>query len=320
MTDYRDTVLIAGIGRSGTTWLGDLINYDKRFQTLFEPLHPENGVDLRHKLYNGLYLRPDTCDDTLKSEVRALLTGQRRNAYVDQYNEGDEGSRFLIKEIRLGLTLKWLYTQFPAMPIIYIMRHPGAVVSSQLRLGWKFQSRIFQRMLSQPHLIEDYLSPFTGVMRAAHTEFEMSVLYWCVIHYVLFKQFHPDQIHWVFYENLASDPLNELKKIFTYLKLPLHEEAINPIINRPSKTTWKLESASGWQATFSDRQVKFMLDALQMFGLAQVYHLAETPNTNVAFSLLNNPQYPVYDSRLLLQFQMMSRLKQVWRNFRGWKR
>lgn len=313
--DYRDTVLVAGMGRSGTTWLGDLVNYNKRFQTLFEPLHPENGVDLRRKLYNGLYMRPDKIDQTLKDEVHALLTGQYRNAYVDQYNDGSEGNRLLIKEIRMGLILRWIHVHFPDMPIIYILRHPAAVVSSQMRLGWDMdvQERI-QKLVNQTELVEDYLHPFVRVFQRVRNEFEMRTLTWCLTHYILFKQFKPGEIHLVFYEALAQNPLQELQKIFEYLKLPLEETKILPIIDQPSKTTWSkdlpaessIKQIDKWKEIFTDEQAKFILNALQMFGLEAIYGTRTSPDAQLALAMLDDEQLPMYNQQLVAQSQKSS--------------
>ena len=37
--NIKHTILIAGTGRSGTTWLSDTINYKNQFRYIFEPLH-----------------------------------------------------------------------------------------------------------------------------------------------------------------------------------------------------------------------------------------------------------------------------------------
>ena len=38
--DYRRSVYLAGDGRSGTTWISEIINCDNRYRYMFEPFHP----------------------------------------------------------------------------------------------------------------------------------------------------------------------------------------------------------------------------------------------------------------------------------------
>ena len=35
----NNTIIIAGVGRSGTTLLAETINYDNQFRLMFEPFH-----------------------------------------------------------------------------------------------------------------------------------------------------------------------------------------------------------------------------------------------------------------------------------------
>jgi hypothetical protein len=35
--DFRNTIFLAGTGRSGTTWLSNIINYKNEYRYMFEP-------------------------------------------------------------------------------------------------------------------------------------------------------------------------------------------------------------------------------------------------------------------------------------------
>ena len=41
------TIFIAGIGRSGTTWVAETINYFNEFRILFEPFFPAKTKQLK---------------------------------------------------------------------------------------------------------------------------------------------------------------------------------------------------------------------------------------------------------------------------------
>ena len=46
--DHRQTVLLAGTGRSGTTWAANIINYANTYRFMFEPFYPQAVDVLSH--------------------------------------------------------------------------------------------------------------------------------------------------------------------------------------------------------------------------------------------------------------------------------
>ena len=49
--DWRRTVLLAGTGRSGTTWVEKVINHRNRFRVMFEPFHQKKVASISHWSY-----------------------------------------------------------------------------------------------------------------------------------------------------------------------------------------------------------------------------------------------------------------------------
>lgn len=60
-----------------------------------------------------------------------------------------------MEELRLDF-LKWLRIRFPKVPLLFILRHPCAVVLSRKELGWPADSDL-EPFLQQESLIEDFL-------------------------------------------------------------------------------------------------------------------------------------------------------------------
>jgi len=54
----ENTILVAGSGRSGTTWLGDIIGSSAGFLSLFEPFDPRHVPDINIPLLR-LYIRTE---------------------------------------------------------------------------------------------------------------------------------------------------------------------------------------------------------------------------------------------------------------------
>jgi hypothetical protein len=73
----------------------------------------------------------------------------------------------LVKEVRASLFLKWIRNNFPNVPILYMFRHPCAVVHSWAKLGWGDDD--IESLLSQDALITDYLEGYVSMIRKAST-------------------------------------------------------------------------------------------------------------------------------------------------------
>ncbi len=291
MTDYRrkvaraiprffyiDTggntpVFIAGSGRSGTTWLQETINYDNQYRIMFEPFRSTRVGTLRQWNYRQ-YLREDDQDPLHLEPARRILAGRIRNRWIDKYNQSIYSRQRIIKDIRTQFLLGWLKRQFPDLPIVMIMRHPGAVTSSQLRLNWDTH---LEELLCQDALLEDHLGPFESQLRRAADAFERHVFLWCAENYVPLRQLEHQQFHLVFYENLLTDPEREFGKIFAYLGVPEPAGGL-PTIARPSMSSQDDSdrvtagnSLRAWRRELSPGQVDRLLEILGLFGLDRLY-------------------------------------------------
>jgi Sulfotransferase family len=233
--DFRRTVFLAGDGRSGTTWLSDIINYDRRYRYLFEPFHP-SFVPLARGFRFFQYVRPESQDQRFLDPARRVVTGACRDARIDSLNKRRFSTRRLVKDIFANLFLKWLHTRFPGMPIVLVTRHPCAVAASKMNLKdwiWNVNPREF---LEQPELMADYFEPFRGLIENTTDEFDNQILHWCLTHYVPFKQFRRGEIHLVTYEHLCERREEEIRRLFAFLDLP-YDPRVLEASARPSATT-----------------------------------------------------------------------------------
>jgi len=130
--DYRHAVLLVGSGRSGTSWVPEVINFDHRYRYMYEPFHSKH-VPIARGWLPRQYLRPDDADAARLDLATRIFTGRLRNAYADAYNKCVVARQRLVKDTRLQLALGWIRRHFPEMPMIYLMRHPCAVVNSRSR-------------------------------------------------------------------------------------------------------------------------------------------------------------------------------------------
>lgn len=271
--DYRRTVFLAGTGRSGTTWVADVINYANDYRLMFEPFYPE-AVDILGHFRNRQYLRPDNRDARYLEPARTILSGAIRNKWIDRFNRKMVADKRLIKDIRANHLLGWIKANFPEIPIILLLRHPCAVAYSKMVLDWKTQLEDF---LDQEELMEDLLSPFRTLIIGAQSDFERHIVHWCVENYVPLRQFRTGDIHLVLYENFCARPEREVARLFRYLGEDFDDRALEAA-KRPSRLARKDspivigdDLIESWRNHVTDEQLEAALTFLACFGLDTIY-------------------------------------------------
>jgi hypothetical protein len=274
--DHRSSVFLAGSGRSGTTWLSQIINHGRHYRYVFEPFNPGVVGSFCH-FETKQYLRPDDRREEFLEPARRALTGELRDPWTDRFNGRIVARRRLIKDIRANLLLGWMRANFPGMPIILLLRHPCAVVTSRLALGWKDN---LSETMDQQDLVEDFLLPMEAEIRAARGDFERHLFLWCIDNYVPLRQLGPEEVHLVFYENLLVRPREELQNLFASLGEPF-DERVCLRLGRPSPLSRRDASApspTGWRARVGDRQLERAIEILRHFGLDRLYGRGAMPD------------------------------------------
>lgn len=272
--DYRNSIFLAGTGRSGTTWVSDIINYRHEYRYIFEPFFPDR-VDLCRNVKPIQYLRPDDRDPYYLEAATVILSGKIKNQWTDQYHRSFISGKRLVKDIRANLLLKWIHTNFPEIPIVLLLRHPCAVAKSQLRgKHWDADLDLF---LSQEDLMEDFLAPFAHHLEGAQSDFERHVFRWCIQNYVPLKQFKQGEIHLAFYENFCETPEQEIDRLFAFLGRG-YDDAVFSKLQKPSPVT-RQDSAvvsgssliDSWREQISAEQIERAVEILSLFGLDRIY-------------------------------------------------
>ena len=285
----NDTVIVAGTGRSGTTWLADIINFRDEYRVMFEPFHHQR-VDAVSHFKSRQYLRDDNREIEYLEPVELILAGRVRSKWIDRFNGKVAPKKRLVKDIRVNLLLKWMRSNFLQMPMILLLRHPCAVAHSRVRLNWETP---FEGFLSQPDLMDDYLEPFKDMIvdiDNGDNEFEKAILLWCIETYVPIKQFGEDDIQIVFYEHLCTEPIAELTKLFRFLKTQ-YDNTVERYIGRASSMATP-ESAvikgqgliDGWRESLNERQVQRAMEMVSVFGLDNIYSSGSLPNRDGVFT------------------------------------
>ena len=289
----ENTIVLASMGRSGSTLLANVINCENKHRLLFEPFFPDKVKEAKDFIY-PLYLRPENRDLKYFLPAKKILTGKLSSTWIDRENTQVFPMGRLIKDIRVNLILRWLKTNFPSIRIILLVRHPCAVAHSWQAVQFGDGSVARERLLQQPDFVKDYGASFQDAYCDANTAFERLVFFWCIYYWVPLRQFNDKDIHLVFFENLFLDTMNELRRLFLFLDQGFSKKAFDAI-SRPSSTTRKDSEVvrrgdivNGWQRHISPSQINRAYEIMSLFAMADVY-CSETskPRMEVARQLLD---------------------------------
>jgi len=213
--DEKDFVLVLGSGRSGTTWLADVISQAFRYRLIFEPfwhLHIEvNGVK---DYFHHRYISAE--DAKYDKYIKYVISGNYRNVRVNMnYQYGPYNGR-VIKDICANLLMERILQIFPEAPIIFIIRHPCAVVYSRLNKvnwsdPWGWHAHLFNY---QKVLIDKY---FNNKQFFPRDELEDHAITYCYENYLPLS-IRNKNVYFVYYEKLVLNLESEIEKILRYIE------------------------------------------------------------------------------------------------------
>jgi sulfotransferase family protein len=234
-------ILVTGINRSGTTWVGETLARGPGVALLYEPFSPNHrrGV-FRHDTPEWFtYVRGDPSGE-LTADLRRTLTFRysytaelpRIRSPRDAARMVRDGARFarwrregrrpLLKDPIAVLAAPWLAAELE-MQVVVTIRHPAAYASSMRRLGWTHD---FSGFLRQPGLVDELVpslrSDIEAMARRPGDILDQAALLWNVIHTVVdsYRRDHPE---WSFvrHEDLSAAPDAGFRDLFGRLGVEL---------------------------------------------------------------------------------------------------
>jgi hypothetical protein len=293
LNNYGDVIWLLGDGRSGTTWVSDLINHDRKYREMFEPFHPEIVRNAK-SIVPHQYIRRNDLDEELMNFASDIFSGKFTNARVDSGNRSLLYNGILIKDIFANLLCYPVSIQFPKVKPVMLIRNPFSVAISKYKKKHWFWVTEPLALLDQTSLYEDYLYLFEDIIRttSAKKNFILNqVLIWSIIHYVPLRQFKPGNIYICFYERIYTNPNQEISNILRYVKgesdnyqIKIKEE----ILSKPSRVAGSesnllagVSPILSWKNELSPREINDGLKLLQHFKLDDLYDDKSMPNIDV---------------------------------------
>lgn len=285
--DPARTALVLGSGRSGTTWLAEAIARQHRSRLLFEPFHPRLGA-----LGEGtrLFLDPAEHPAAFDRAARRVLRGRVRGPYVDDVRIARLPRGRVVKDVHASNLLPWFRTNYPDVPVVYVVRHPIAASLSRLRSDTFYGVGDY---LATPAGREDAESspvaawlPLYDRHRESSEPLVRLVAEWCIENAYPLGQGEDEGVALTFYENVVLDPATELSRIGESCATalgPPRAPARADEMRTPSATDWQQTAAEArrsgdwarhvgrWTSEVPRPVAERCLQVLSEFGLDWCY-------------------------------------------------
>lgn len=168
----NNVIVILGSGRSGTSWLHDVLTSHVNYRRIFEPLHPTQVKSISR--FAGLYLSSKDEEETLYKYIHNIYHYRTDDAWLRwihlgitkdtkitrkilQFGYNLPKFKFwaknrVVKFIQANLMISWLSAKFP-YKTVFIIREPFSVIKSQINMGWSHDLKLYTQ---QPKIQQQF--------------------------------------------------------------------------------------------------------------------------------------------------------------------
>jgi hypothetical protein len=276
--DVSNTLLVISTGRSGSTWLGELLSRAPNCRLICEVFKSETSP-LFVEFSRNLYLDEGQENPKIDLLIQRALSGKIRSKTSDQFNHSRRPTYRVLKEIYTTNLLPHISDLYPNVPIIYLIRHPLAVAWSWTQLRWG----ALGQFTHQNELMDKYFVA-QREMIMQHS-FVTNVYSWCLQNTVPIHSSRRNSLLVVFYEDLARRPDEELHRIelFLHRHSPGHWREWKPDLTEIDRTSvagsvgeksgrWSVDTrVDWWQREVPPNLVSAGLEVVTGFGLDWIY-------------------------------------------------
>lgn len=240
-------IMVTGCPRSGTSWVGNIISASPDVFQLYEPFNPDAPVYLN--VPEPFYPMGADAPEPLKQELDELIQLGEVSRRILSVPKGvfqvlsagrNPATYFVLRRLRarepflspirvcvkdpIGLySADWLASEYDAAGVVMV-RHPCAVISSYLALGWESDMpTLINRALPED---ANYLEPkCEQYSRGELGDLDALILQWQILteETLALKKRHPEWMY-IVHDRLCEAPEEWFEFIFQKLGLSFDEK------------------------------------------------------------------------------------------------
>ncbi|MFM9913831.1 MAG: sulfotransferase [Methylophilaceae bacterium] len=282
--DVKNSVLVAGVARSGTTWLSEVIAAATKSREIFEPFIVRTDGDFALKPsrleggsfgympnYSLIIPADEGVASSYYSKVKNILGGHVRSWWTEQGMKPGVYKRRVIKDIRTNLMLGWIAQSWPELKIVYVVRNPISTIQSMMERsssGWAFDWDP-SYVLQQEEFVREYLAPFKHLLEGDHDYPTRLMLRWCVENHVALTQIKDKaNVKIVSYDELVKNPLL-WEEVFTHIDWKFDRDKFSAQANQPSKTAAVVKNGGAKAVSGDALDMATLTKLVNQFGLSR---------------------------------------------------
>lgn len=292
--DPSRATLVLGSGRGGTTWLAEGIAAQFGARLVFEPFHTRWAPiekDLR------LFLGPEDSDPVVERAARLVLSGRIRGRKVDQVLSARLPRSRVVKDIHAINLAPWFRVNYPAVPVVLLLRHPIATSLSRLRA--KSFHGLSAHLKTPAGRADAERSPLAAWLplydsyRGHQEPLVRLVADWCIENVYPLSRADDDGVALAFYETVVADPMAEFSRLAERCRAALGDASQAPLsleqARKPSAMDWWgtadaarrsgnwAQVLSRWTGEVPSPVVEECLGVIEAFGLDRFYGAGAMP-------------------------------------------
>ena len=272
--NIKSNILLFSDPRGGSTWFSKCLVTALDKPLIWEPLHVRNVKELKSLNFGWReYVEENSDDPNVKDFFLKLFEGKLTSDWLYQYTSFKHlyfSNSAIFKICRGNQMIPYLINNFEFQyKPIYLVRHPFAVVASQLKQGgW---SNVSPQMNVENIKKDPLKSPHEEFLVSLKTKEEVLTANWCLTNKIsLDHKFNNKKWITITYEEFIEDTKftferleKEWNKFLDINKIDFNKNSFTSIDNVANSE----KQLTKWKSQFSHVQIEKMLKVLNYFKI-----------------------------------------------------
>jgi Sulfotransferase family len=232
-------IILCSEPRGGSTWLMEIFAKIPGSIINWEPLDADSGVVPKEFKWGEMPNIPENDNTEEYAQLmNHILTMKKISTWTLKFcsfNSLIMGKQVITKCVRANQLIPWMINHFNfRYKPVYLLRHPIPVCISQIK-------NFLPGARLEPFQVPDWINndaykKHSGYLNSMETLLQRQIALWCLRNSGIINHPHAGE-KWivVYYEDLVSDPENEVSKLFKKLSLDTPKKLGQ--FRKPSKST-----------------------------------------------------------------------------------